>query len=473
MKRILVVTISLFLMPVIVNAETITYEICKNGCEYDEVYSVGLNINQDPNLADKDIIIKVTDSATYDWPVENAIFGSNDNIIKSLSIDFGNSYINNNYDYIYVNFYVDNLSLKNINYIGDNEETFYINSAKKVTISNSKVDAISFLYDTEDEILLNDVLNIDSQSLNNIKVLGLAGNIGIKNMDFSNTVLRIIGGKINIWNSNIFRLMNSLEKNTAETNIYNSKFHSLIYKQLRDDGSEYDDDFDVWRTINDGRKINNITNFDRYIFDVYLIYYHYFSNTTVYFDKEAEIKVNDKLNLVDYLDYFTEDKEISYTIEDETIAKIENKELIGLKPGNTKVEVTTDDGHVIYNINLTVYTVSEKKVSMKAETKLKLNSVFNDLDMSNISDDVWEISNLSVAKIVNGEIISLAKGETDIVATINGVKYIYHLTVSDTLVSKEIKVPITGKNIKLWVVIVTILLLGVIGMCTYILIKKK
>ena len=86
---------------------------------------------------------------------------------------------------------------------------------------------------------------------------------------------------------------------------------------------------------------------------------------------------------------------------------------------------------------------------------------------------MWEISNPSVAKVVNGEIISLSKGETDIIAIINGVKYVYHLTVSDTLVSKEIKVPITGKSIKLWIVIVTILLFGVIGVCSYMLIKSR
>ena len=110
---------------------------------------------------------------------------------------------------------------------------------------------------------------------------------------------------------------------------------------------------------------------------------------------------------------------------------------------------------------------------MAPSTKITLNSVFKDLDISSLSDDVWEISNPKVAKVVNGEIISLSKGETDIVATINGVKYVYHLTVSDTLVSKEIKVPITGKNIKLWIIVVTILLLSVIGACSYILIKKK
>ena len=136
-------------------------------------------------------------------------------------------------------------------------------------------------------------------------------------------------------------------------------------------------------------------------------------------------------------------------------------------------QVTTDDEHVVYNIDLTVYKIEEKNISMKVESKLKLNSVFKNIDISSLSDDVWEISNPKVAKIVNGEIVSLQKGETDIVATINGVKYIYHLTVSDTLVSKEIKVPITGKSIKLWIVIVVALLLSVIGVCIYMLLKSK
>ena len=79
-----------------------------------------------------------------------------------------------------------------------------------------------------------------------------------------------------------------------------------------------------------------------------------YSNTTVYFDKELKIKPSDKIKLTEYLDYYTDDKEINYTIEDETIAKIENKELIGLKEGQTNVTVTTDDGHVVYRIKLNV-----------------------------------------------------------------------------------------------------------------------
>ena len=473
MKKYIFILLTLLFAPSFANAETITYEICKTGCEYSEFLTVGQKIDQMDDLSYKDIIINVTDSETYEWPGPIAFFGTSDNRIKSLSINLGQSNIMSANAMIHVDFFADKISLMNINYIGNIEEVFDFNSAKSVTINNSKIDTIGFLYNDNEEVLINDILRIDEQSLNDAKVLALSGNIKLENMDFSKNIISIMGGKIQIYNSNIYKLINSLENNMAETSIYNSKFYNFVYKRLSSDIENYDDDFDVWRNINDRTSISNIINFDRYILDIYLPEYNYYSNTMIYFDKEAEVKVNNKLNLVDYLDYYTEDKEISYTIEDETIAKIENKELIGLKPGNTKVQVTTDDGHVVYNIDLTVYKIEEKNISMKAETKLKLNSVFKDLDISSINDDVWEISNPKVAKIVNGEIISLQKGETDIVATINGVKYIYHLTVSDTLVSKEIKVPITGKNIKLWIVIVGILLLSVIGTCTYILIKKK
>ena len=76
--------------------------------------------------------------------------------------------------------------------------------------------------------------------------------------------------------------------------------------------------------------------------------------TKIYFDKESDLKSGDKLDLISYLDYYTSDKEIDYVIEDETIAKIENKELVGLKEGQTNVTVTTDEGHVVYRIKLNV-----------------------------------------------------------------------------------------------------------------------
>ena len=95
-------------------------------------------------------------------------------------------------------------------------------------------------------------------------------------------------------------------------------------------------------------------NYDIYDMDLTNMGDQLKSITTIYFDKEAKLKPGDTLNLVNYLDYYTEDKEIEYTIDDKNIAKIENKELSALKEGSTKVTVTTDDGHVIYRINLVV-----------------------------------------------------------------------------------------------------------------------
>ncbi len=105
MKRILIIIISFFLMPVIVNAETLTYEICKSGCEYSSIRQIREAINNIDDLQDKEIIIKVVDDYSEYGGVLSV--GSENNRIKSLTID-------GNIDLSESTFYADSLTLKNL-----------------------------------------------------------------------------------------------------------------------------------------------------------------------------------------------------------------------------------------------------------------------------------------------------------------------------------------------------------------------
>ncbi len=398
MKRIWILFISLFLIPTLVNAETLTYEVCENGCEYSSLSDVETAIRNISDLSDKDIIINVNSDITSDYHLN---IGDFDNMANSVTIN-GNNHDFNGRSIAFISKQVE------INNCSNLREIDFVNSAK-IDLKNSNIKAILLYYmDSNgqiksEEINLSEIFDIDEMSLNSLKTLLLLGNFKIENMDLSNNVLMPIGGTINVYNSNLNKVFNFSEARiNITTNIYNSKFNSLKYVNI---ASEEDDAVEEYERFLTSNLLDSsvLISYDIYDLDKALYNEQLGTYTTVYFDKEAKLKPSEKLNLVDYLDYYTEDKEIEYTIEDESIARMENKELTALKEGSTKVTVTTDEGHVIYRINLVV----EKE------------------------------------------------------------------TIPEKIDKMTIKVPITGSKVKAWVVVVSVLLLAVIGVCSYMLIKRK
>ena len=95
MKKIIYLLLIIFLIPIFVNAETITYNICKSGCEYStiaEIINHFLDLRDevgDEALSNYDIIVNFNDSETYEDPVffdlvnEVTINGNNAVIISS------------------------------------------------------------------------------------------------------------------------------------------------------------------------------------------------------------------------------------------------------------------------------------------------------------------------------------------------------------------------------------------------------
>ena len=389
MKKYIYIILSLFLfMPFIVNAETVTYNLCESGCEYASWSSVISSIQSLGDLSDKDIVINITSNLNENG-YGNRI-GSESNYAKSITIN------GNNFDFKYAgSFYADTIVINEVKTI--NNYNIYFYNPKKITMTNSTLNQIVFRFDENLQVKLNEI--IDSDSLSCVKMIVFYNDMLIDNMDFSNTILGLAAGKVEVHNSKILAVMSFPEQGDVTANIYNSSFDKLKYKNLTT-MEEYmneliDPNTYKLKDVND----LNYRRYDINIPDAGLRG----TNTTVYFDKEATVKAGNKLDLSSYLDYYTEDKEIEYTIEDESIAKIENKELIGLKEGNTIVTVTTDEGHVIYRINLVV----EKE------------------------------------------------------------------SIPEKIDKMTIKVPITGSKIKLWVLIVGGVLLGIVGTCVCMLIKRK
>ena len=114
MKKNLLLFFLIILIPYGVHAESITYNVCKEGCEYDSMQDVFRLIhNQDSRIADpneekKDIYIIIKDGETY-------------------NVDFSEfpSYYNGRYSYLD---YVDNTSASNFYLMGEdpnNRPTIY------------------------------------------------------------------------------------------------------------------------------------------------------------------------------------------------------------------------------------------------------------------------------------------------------------------------------------------------------------
>ncbi len=393
MKKYIYLILSLLLIPIMVNAETLTYEVCESECEYTNLGDVENAIYSISDLTDKDIVINVNSDITTRYSLHIG------DIANSVTINGNNHDFNNTY----FNLYSKQIEISDCNNL---REIDFANSAK-INIKNSNIKGILLYYmDSNnqiksEEINLSEIFDIDETSKNNLKALLLAGNFKIENMNFGDIVLIPAAGTIKIYNSQIGKILDYPMLGNITTNVYNSKFNSLKYVNItsREDVAMNE----VEQFMESDNPKSSLLNYDIYDMNFEEWNGRVSVTTTIYFDKEAKLKPGDKLNLVSYLDYYTEDKEIEYTIDDESIAKIDNKELIALKEGNTKVTVTTDDGHVVYNINLVV----EKE------------------------------------------------------------------TIPEKIDKMTIKVPITGSKVKAWVVVISVILLGVIGVCSYMLIRRK
>ena len=77
-----------FLFPIIINAEAITYNICKSGCEYNDLETVSNEINSLTNV--DDVIVNFKDSELYD----GNLYYISEHDLNSFTVNGNNSTIN-------------------------------------------------------------------------------------------------------------------------------------------------------------------------------------------------------------------------------------------------------------------------------------------------------------------------------------------------------------------------------------------
>ena len=179
--------------------------------------------------------------------------------------------------------------------------------------------------------------------------------------------------------------------------------------------------------------------------------------------KVSSIKINDtnmtmvvgstkKLDYTIYPDT-AQDKNVSYKINDTSIATIDNNGIITAKKiGKTTINVTTSDGNKTVTANLTVLNSAIKVTGIKASSSsitisigdtTKFNYSITPNDATN-KDVTYSSSNTGVAKVdSNGKITGIKEGSAKISATTKDGNYSTEMTVT----VKQSTVAVTKVNL--------------------------
>lgn len=463
MKRLKYLLFIMLIVPLFVNAQTYTYNVCKSGCDYNDLNDAFAEVrSKTTNFNNDDVIINITDSESYNIYSYDINYSSENNSnyvnLKSFTfngnnakisssegtrlrifskevnfnnVNFENYWTDNINDNLQVNnliglaIYSDNLNIKNskIGIIQAVKDYNDFSDAANIKIDQSeifKIDAVG-LVEANDSKFYNFNVNGSNFTLKNIQSNNISINFGgsgnsISNIDFDNlnvstiAIIMFCQGKIQnshfggiytpISNLSIYntsgKILNAAESADSIINVYNPVTDSLSYISL-----------------NSFENINQVIpngDFQKlYEPDTWLVNYADINsnNSTakinIFFDKEKTIKVGENTNFTELFSTLKNNDNIIYEVEDNTVAKVENNKIIGLKTGTTKITATAKDNVATYTLNLNV----EKE------------------------------------------------------------------TIPEKIDKMTIKVPITGSKIKAWVVVVSVILLAVIGTCSYMLIRRK
>ena len=403
MRKYIYTLITLLLIPMLVNAETLEYNICKSGCEYssfDEIrnHSNGiLNEVGEEVFSTYDVIINFKDSETYE--AEGFGYG----IVNSLTINGNNANITiNSFEINLINkVTLDSLNIKTKYFnilgkyddsrLGNPEYNEYKNNV--FNINNCSINT-NILY------FATGVFNISNSSLNSFIAFNLLCDVNIENNSLS-PIFAYIGGDDSIWyDTNIYININDLEKNKKIVRtLYTEENMDVLltkYPELNESDGELDKYFFIEVPLTEEHINNGITK-----------------TNNIFIKQEVSKIIKANTNISEFEGEF----------------------------------VNTYEDSIGYD------------------------------DIKDLSIE-WKSENQSIAKLDNGVIIPVNPGNVDLVGTRGNDIYTIHLTVEKETIPEKIdkmtiKVPITGSKVKAWVLIVGGILLGIIGICVYMLIKRR
>ena len=402
MKRLKYLLFMILLMPVVVSAQTYTYNICKSGCEYNKFIDIVTNIYNLPADSNLEIIINFQDSETYQENNNLEIYNDN-NPFTSVTINGNNATIINE------------------------EYLFAVERAKTATIKDLNVTAADI--SLEGEKYATNFTEL-AQKINNKELYN--NKYTLNNINFEGSELVIFGAGTFEVTKGVFS--GPFAANNAKLLLNKSTINNALMA-----GSQY-------------------PNSEIYIF-----------SDNILPNKISRLKVGE---------------ETASQIDD-----LQNK----LKQ-NSLIEMEVTPSLYNYGIsrdaNNVLYYYQEKNKTIKEDTNISeiekefVNTYEDSYGYDDIKDDaiVWTSTDESIVKIENGIVKVLKSGNVDLTANKGNDYYTMHLTVekptiaekiTNTIEKKTIKVPITGKEVKAWIIVVSVVLLAVIGISTSMLIKRK
>ena len=376
MKKQLLILITFFLFPIVINAQTYTYEICKSGCEYSTLEEIE---NDMKTKTDKEtVIIEFKDSETYEYTAGDS-FNVNHNIREYKDIKYfelhGNSatiIANKNVEFgDFENAIIDNINIK-----GDlvrvvrnkNTRVSNVNFEAAAAISlfgiisdsplySDSIDNNTFLIDnsvftTNDNILLW----LATFHINNSTLQGITKAYNAVVYLNNNRLKSILSGNITYINTKMY-IYSDNELTSTPYRIYTEGMnYKVINQHAKNDGVliEY--------------VMGNALQNQGYTQGNYLYYYQdidkTISSNTNISTFETEF-VNTYENSIGYDDI--KDMPIEWNSKNESIARIENGVIIPVNTGKVDLEGTR--GNDIYTIHLTVSpeegTIEKKETSIE------------------------------------------------------------------------------------------------------------
>ena len=136
---------------------------------------------------------------------------------------------------------------------------------------------------------------------------------------------------------------------------------------------------------------------------------------------ELQLKVGEKENLiVDFNPTNADNKEVTWSCDNEDIVKVKNGEIKALKPGTTEVKVISEDGKKEATCKVTVISDPIESISFSDESITvyvgnKVTLVTNSVpENTAIENPIWTSSDEEVATVKNGVVTAKKNGTTTI-----------------------------------------------------------
>ncbi len=156
------------------------------------------------------------------------------------------------------------------------------------------------------------------------------------------------------------------------------------------------------------------------------------------------------LNVIFYPDNTTDDRTVTWTSEDDTIATVdENGKVTAVEVGKTTITATVGNWkatcEVEVNAPLKGISLNENKVTLYKENTenprntIELSVIYNPAETTDSKDVIWTSKNQSVATVENGVVTAVGAGTAIIEAKVG------EFTATCEV---EVKVPLTGISIK-------------------------